>query len=218
MDINNPKTRKDWFGVLVAGLLFGFFILLVQGAYRSYENTFPPPDATSIIAAKEDWITYTNTNHGYQISYPPELKFTRSSELAARPAPEGEEDQLVLIADPVDNRIHNIVAGSSIEFTASSTAEMRKKYEEIVIPKLITGKTATGLGLTLTPADFKITEIIFNGRPAIEAVSQLGYKIVTLNTKGEVFIVLASQNYTGGTTTPKEQLTREIMETFRVLE
>ena len=218
MGINNPKTRKDWFGVLVAGVLFGFFILLVQGAYRSYEKTFPPPDATTLSASREEWITYTNTNYGYQISYPPEMEFVRSSELAQIPAPKGEEDQIVLLADPTHDRIHNIVAGFSIEFTASSTAEMRKKYEEIVIPKLITGKTATRLGLTLTPADFKITEITFNGRPAIEVVSQLDYKIVILNTKGNVLNVLAGQGYTGATTTPKEQLTREIMETFRVLD
>jgi hypothetical protein len=215
MDINNPKTRKDWFGVLVAGILFGFFILLVQGAYRSYEKTFPPPDATSMIASKEEWITYTNTNYGYQIVYPPQISFTPSSKLARQPAPKGKEDQIVLLEDLAYERIYTIVAGQVKEYTASSSAELKQKYEEIVVQQSIEWGMMNGFNLT--PADFRVKEVTFAGRPAIEVINPLRYSIQSFNTTGVVFDVTA-RYYTGGTTTPKEQLTREIMETFRVLD
>jgi len=41
--------------------------------------------------------------------------------------------------------------------------------------------------------------------------------LVTSNNNGMSMTVSGSR-YTGATTTPKEQLTREIMETFRVLD
>lgn len=217
MDIANPKTLKDYLGLLVALILVSFAALLLRGAVQQYNTLYPQADAVSMIAAKEEWITYTNINYGYQISYPPELKFTRSSELAARPAPAGKEDQLILIKDLQNERLYTIAAGSFEEFTAISSAEMKRKYEEIVVPQLINGSAAKQSGLTLTPADFKITEITFAGRPAIEVVSPLGFTIEVLNSNGNTFDITA-RDYTGATTTTKEQLTREIMETFRVLD
>jgi len=218
MDIANPKTFKDYLGLLVALILVSFAALLLRGAVQQYNTLYPSADAVSMIAAKEEWVTYTNTNLGYQISYPPDMTFIRSSELNPLSSPREREDQVVLIGDPEYNRIYNIVAGAVYEYTASSSAELKLKYEEIVVPQIINGSAAKQLGLTLTQADFKITEIIFNGRPAIQVIAPYDYWIVMFNSSNEVFNVLASQNYTGATTTPKEQLTREIMETFRVLD
>ena len=217
MDIANPKTFKDYLGLLVALILVSFAALLLRGAVQQYNTLYPSADAVSMIAAKEEWVTYTNTNHGYQISYPPTVTFLRSSQLTQLPAPAGEEDQVVLIEDEINDQLYKIIAGLVIDFTATSSANLKKKYEEIAIPQLIEGRTASRLGLKLEPSDFKISEINFQNQIAIEVVSPLDYAIILHNKNGEVFNVIA-QNYTGATTTPKEQLTREIMETFRVLE
>ncbi len=217
MSIAHPKTITDWLSILVLSILLGFLILMIKDAYNLYEKTFPPADATTLSTSKEEWVTYTNTNHGYQISYPPTVTFLRSSQLTQLPAPAGEEDQVVLIEDEINDQLYKIIAGLVIDFTATSSANLKKKYEEIAIPQLIEGRTASRLGLKLEPSDFKISEINFQNQIAIEVVSPLDYAIILHNKNGEVFNVIA-QNYTGATTTPKEQLTREIMETFRVLE
>ncbi len=107
-------------------------------------------------------------------------------------------------------------AGANIDYIANNIDELREGYEKVAIPQLINGQAKEGLNLK--ESDFTINEIVFNGRPAIEVLSPLSYRVLMFDSKGNVFHIGVANGYTGATTTSKDRNTRAIMETFRVLD
>jgi hypothetical protein len=76
-------TWRDYAGVVVAIVLIAIGIDMVRDAYGLYqEELVAPSQAAQTLADKSDWITYTNTDYGYQISYPPNLETIGTSEIA----------------------------------------------------------------------------------------------------------------------------------------
>jgi hypothetical protein len=183
----------------------------------SYQTVQSERKSAAFLAevAQSDWVTYTNENYGYQIEYPSELEFRASSQLAQNPAEEGRGDQIVLIYDGGNNYVHPIVAGASINSTSSSIEELRQNYVDFTIDDLI--ESRAGQRQNLKRDEVLIKDIYHNGNQALEITSPVGYELRMFNeTNGQVFSV-HSALYTGATTTPKDQLTRRIIDSFVVL-
>ncbi len=87
------NTPKDYLKFVLATFIISSVVWLVIDIYNTYQENYSDFDE------KEEWITYTNNNYGYEISYPESVEFVRSSELGHPKAKEGKEDQAVLIGD-----------------------------------------------------------------------------------------------------------------------
>lgn len=210
----NQTTRKI-IGYIVAAILVVIGIDMFFDAYR-FATGDTQPEAVEAID-RSDWITYTNTNYGYEISYPSTVEFTKSSEtvLAPNEIP-GRKDQLVFLGDSFENSVYNISAGAALkDYTATSSELLLKHFKETTMPSQIRGRL--GEKYSLSTSDYKFKEILHNDSPTIEVQTPAGYRIEKANSNGDIFIVTAS-DYSGETTTPKDRLTREIIDTFRVIE
>ena len=161
-----------------------------------------------------DWYTYTNRIYGYEISYPEGVDLQRTSETTTllEQTKAAQQDVLVFLTEKENDSIFTISAGTMPNFSSTNHKELRYFFDENLLP-IIAERSPT----PITDENLIISDTTFQNRPSITVQSPLGYRLVTSNTEGMIMTV-SGNRYTGATTTPKEQLTREIMETFRVLD
>ena len=201
---------------VVLVILVSIGIWMFVGAVQKHHtlNSSNDDELTSVL--KDDWITYTNTDYGYEISFPPAVEFTGSSEttLASQEIP-GKKDQLVFIGSRHEDSIYIISAGAALkDYSATNSELLLLNFNEQTIPNQISGRM--GREYALSTSDYTIKELMHNDSPAIEVRNPAGFRIETANTQGDIFVVTATE-YSGDITTPKARLTREIIDTFRVL-
>jgi len=161
-----------------------------------------------------DWYTYTNRIYGYAISYPEGVTFRRSSEMKDL-VPQTESiktDAVIMMTDKKNDTIYTISAGAGPEYVAQNHTELRAYFESNLLPVIQNGYDGE-----LTFDNLIVTDTTYQNRPAIIVQSPIAYRIVTSNSDGMIMTV-SGNRYDGSTTTPKHRLTREIMETFRVLD
>ena len=164
-----------------------------------------------------DWYTYTNNSYGYQISYPENVLFERSSEMEGllEQTEAAKKDAMIFIKDAPNEFMHTTSAVVSPDFKAFNIDELRTFYTEESIKEHM--KNNKRLNRNLKPEDFTITETTYDGRQAIEVIHPIGYTIMTYNDKG-TFMGVSALKYDGATTTEKDRNTKKIMETFKVLD
>lgn len=210
----NDSARKV-LGWIVATILIVLGISLCFDAYQAFrDNQIPQQESNE--AAVDEWITYTNKNYGYEISYPDNVEFVKSSELGRPAAAPGKENQLVFLFSEDDEHFHRLLAGVIIEYEATNLNELEEKYREFTIPSLMRSKV--GFAAKATASDFYISTTTLNGMKTLVVNSPISYDFVNFNKEGQVFNVRAQGDFDGSTSTPKDRLTREIMETFKILD
>jgi len=205
------SSPKNFLSYIVAVFLISSGFWMAQDSYEAYQEKFGADPSS------EEWITYTNTNYGYEISYPESVEFVKLSEINHIKASGGKGDQVVFIGDSTINKsIYTVSAGApEIGYIATNTNQLKDLYIKHTIPEFVNGEI--GSRIQITADDFSVNEILFNDRPAVEVISPIGYSIQVFNKNGDVMNVTGS-DYTGATTTSKDRNTRAIMETFRVLD
>ena len=161
-----------------------------------------------------DWYTYTNEIYGYAISFPKYVLLERSSEMSplVPQTKAAQQDSLIFLSEKDDDRIFTISAGAAPDFEAQTHDDLNSFFETNLLPRV-----REESDIDITADNLQIVRMSYQGLPAIEIKSPIGYRIITSNSDGMIMTV-SGNRYTGATTTPKERLTREIMETFRVLE
>ena len=163
-----------------------------------------------------DWYTFTNAIYGYKISYPEEVKLSRSSIVDINlNLPNQEKDIVVILKAQNQYQSHTISAGTNTNFTAKTQDELYKFYDLIGINDLIKHGRLTNHKLTRD--DYTMKKITFQGREAVAITSPVAYRVIMFNSNGEVFFVDALR-YNNSLETEKDRNTRAIMETFRVLD
>lgn len=215
--MKKKHTWREYAGVVVAVVLVAVGIDMVRDAYGLYqEDIVAPSQSEEMLADKSDWITYTNTAYGYEISYPPEVEFVKVSDQMTGNVEAITKNQIVFIGDTEGALIFNMSAGApTVEYSATSSHKLKDSFLERGIPALTDGQI--GKELSLAREDFRVNEVTHNDRPAIEIISPIGYSLQISSQEGRIFSITA-RDYQGATSTPKERLTREIMETFTVLD
>jgi hypothetical protein len=218
MHITRPTLLKIG-GYITLSLLIGEVIIFMDAWDTA--KTERQREAQTDVTYRDtvdgvDWYTYTNRIYGYAISYPGNVTLLRSSELNTFDSVPGHEnDVIVSLKDAKNDSIYTIGIGVNLNVTANNIEELRTFYNDMAIPQMITDNLA--IGRELQVSDFIVRETVLNSRPVLEVIHPYRYSVTSYNESGIVFI-LSGSGYTGATTTPKEQLTREIMETFRVLD
>lgn len=207
------QTHSKIISYIIAAILIAIGIDMLFDAYRTATKG-ARQEAVEVID-RSDWITYTNTNYGYEISYPPTVEFVRSSETNLQPAEASRQDQIVFIGDRYAESIYIIVAGANVEYTATSSSDLKGKFSNITMQNEVSSEL--GELYSLSSDDYHISETVLNGQPAIEVQSPANYTLMSINDSNQVFSVVVG-NFSNSTSTPKDRLTREIIETFRVLD